>query len=265
MDKIIVIDKPQGKSSFDVLRDIKKQYNTGKVGHCGTLDPMATGVLVVALNKALKLVQFLDKDDKEYIGTGQFGLKTDTGDVTGTTIETKPFNITKENLEKVMQSFVGKYMQKIPMYSAKKIDGKKLYEYARSGKEIEVAPKEVEVKSIELLEFNGDTFKFKVTVSKGTFIRTLIEDIAQKLGTVATMSALQRTRSGKFDLSKTEWEMDESLSLPVWEVSQKDRDSVIMGAKLPTYKIGVYQIMCEGKLIAVVHCFDGKAKILRGI
>lgn len=265
MDKIIVIDKPEGISSFDVLRDIKKKYNTGKVGHCGTLDPMATGVLVVALNKALKLVQFLDKDDKEYIATAKLGIKTDTGDITGTTIETKPFDITKEELEKVMKNFIGKYMQKIPMYSAKKIDGKKLYEYARSGKEIEVAPKEVEVKEIELLEFEGDTFKFKTTVSKGTFIRTLIEDIAEVLGTVATMSALRRTRSGKFDLSKTEWEMDESLSLPIWEVSQKDRDSVVMGARLATDKNGVFQIMCEGKLIAVVDCQDGRAKILRGI
>lgn len=265
MDKIIVVDKPQGKSSFDVLRDIKKQYNTGKVGHCGTLDPMATGVLVVALNKALKLVQFLDKDDKEYIGTGTFGIKTDTGDITGTTIEEKPFDIKKEDLVYAMQSFVGKYMQKIPMYSAKKIDGKKLYEYARNGQEIEVAPKEVEVKEIELLEFDGNVFKFRTVVSKGTFIRTLIEDIAQKLDTVATMSALRRTRSGKFDLSKTEWEMDESLSLPVWEVSEKDRDSVIMGAKLSTDKVGTYQIMCQGKLIAVVDCQEGKARILRGI
>lgn len=261
--KIIVIDKPKGVTSFDVVRDCKRKYNTRKVGHCGTLDPMATGVLVIAMDSGTKLIQFMDKVDKEYIATATIGKKYDTGDITGEVIEESNNEITEYSLRAAFKKFTGKIMQVPPMYSAIKIDGKKLYQYARAGIEIEVPAREVEVKEIELLSLADDKFTFKVVVSKGTYIRTLIEDIAQECGTVASMSDLRRTKSGLFTLDKLEYDFAEALSIPIIEVSDEDVVQLRHGRKLPTKEIGRFQLQNNGNLISIVDCNGEMTKMVR--
>lgn len=207
MKGVLIIDKPMGVTSFDVIRDIRKEYGTKKVGHTGTLDPMATGVLPILIGDATKLSDYLMDHDKEYIAVLKLGEKRDTGDSEGNIIETSKIpNLTTQEIENTLKAFIGKISQIPPMYSAIKVNGKKLYELAREGKEIERKPRSVEIYSIELLEVEKnkeniiDKIKFKVNCSKGTYIRTLCEDIAEKLGTVGYMKELRRTRVGKFTL-----------------------------------------------------------------
>ena len=202
MDGILVVNKPYGVTSRDVVNDVCKIFNTKKVGHTGTLDPIAQGVLVVCMGKATKLVEVLTCDDKEYVATVKLGILTDTLDTEGKVIKEESSNINKEKLIKVLNSFVKEYEQEVPIYSAVKVNGKKLYEYARNGELIDLPKRMVSIKNIELLEFNSDEYKFKVTVSKGTYIRSLIKDINDKLGLIGVMSSLVRTRQGKFDISK---------------------------------------------------------------
>lgn len=207
MNGVLIIDKPIGVTSFDVIRDIRKEYGTKKVGHTGTLDPMATGVLPILIGDATKLSDYLMDHDKEYIAVLKLGEKRDTGDSEGNIIETSKIpNLTTQEIENTLKTFIGKISQIPPMYSAIKVNGKKLYELAREGKEIERKPRSVEIYSIELLEVEKnkeniiDKIKFKVNCSKGTYIRTLCEDIAEKLETVGYMKELRRTRVGKFTL-----------------------------------------------------------------
>lgn len=207
MNGVLIIDKPIGVTSFDIIRDIRKEYGTKKVGHTGTLDPMATGVLPILIGDATKLSDYLMDHDKEYIAVLKLGEKRDTGDSEGNIIETSKIpNLTTQEIENTLKGFIGKISQIPPMYSAIKVNGKKLYELAREGKEIERKPRSVEIYSIELLEVEKNTeniidkIKFKVNCSKGTYIRTLCEDIAEKLGTVGYMKELRRTRVGKFTL-----------------------------------------------------------------
>ena len=207
MNGVLIIDKPIGVTSFDVIRDIRKEYGTKKVGHTGTLDPMATGVLPILIGDATKLSDYLMDHDKEYIAVLKLGEKRDTGDSEGNIIETSKIpNLTTQEIENTLKAFIGKISQIPPMYSAIKVNGKKLYELAREGKEIERKPRSVEIYSIELLEVEKnkeniiDKIKFKVNCSKGTYIRTLCEDIAEKLGTVGYMKELRRTRVGRFTL-----------------------------------------------------------------
>lgn len=207
MNGVLIIDKPIGVTSFDVIRDIRKEYGTKKVGHTGTLDPMATGVLPILIGDATKLSDYLMDHDKEYIAVLKLGEKRDTGDSEGNIIEASKIpNLTTQEIESTLKAFIGKISQIPPMYSAIKVNGKKLYELAREGKEIERKPRSVEIYSIELLEVEKNTeniidkIKFKVNCSKGTYIRTLCEDIAEKLGTVGYMQELRRTRVGKFTL-----------------------------------------------------------------
>lgn len=207
MNGVLIIDKPIGVTSFDVIRDIRKEYDTKKVGHTGTLDPMATGVLPILIGDATKLSDYLMDHDKEYIAVLKLGEKRDTGDSEGNIIETSKIpSLTTKEIESTLKTFIGKISQIPPMYSAIKVNGKKLYELAREGKEIERKPRNVEIYSIELLEAEKNTenivdkIKFKVNCSKGTYIRTLCEDIAEKLGTVGYMQELRRTRVGKFTL-----------------------------------------------------------------
>ena len=195
------IDKlEKGVTSRDVVNKICKILNTKKVGHTGTLDPIATGVLVVCVGKATKLVEILTSEDKEYIATVKLGVLTDTLDTDGKVLEEKDVFIKKEDLVSTLNSFVGFYDQEVPIYSAVKINGKKLYEYARSNTEVELPKRRVEIKKIELLEFDKDHYKFKVLVSKGTYIRSLIKDINDKLKIIGSMSDLIRTKQGNFDI-----------------------------------------------------------------
>lgn len=204
MNGIIIVNKPQGFTSQDVVSKIKKILNIKKAGHTGTLDPMATGVLPVLLGNCTKLSKYLIEHDKTYIATIKFGEKTDTGDSEGKTIETKEINsFVEEDVTKVFESMIGKQSQIPPMYSAIKVNGKKLYEYARNGESIEVKPREIEIYSLKLISINNNELEFEVSSSKGTYIRTLCEDIAEKLGNIGYMKTLCRTKVDRFDISNS--------------------------------------------------------------
>ena len=205
MNGILIIDKPKGITSRDVVNNVVKRFNTKKVGHTGTLDPIATGVLVVCVGSATKLVDELTSHDKEYIASVELGALTDTLDNTGKILNEEKCIKTKEEIIDALNSFKGKYMQEVPIYSAVKINGKKLYEYARENIDIELPKREVKISNIELvsdIEYKDDKtyFSFKCSVSKGTYIRSLIRDIAHKLNTVGIMTDLRRIRQGKFDI-----------------------------------------------------------------
>lgn len=199
---ILYINKPQGITSFDVVREVKKLFGLKKVGHTGTLDPIATGVMLVAVGKATKIVELLTAEDKEYIAKVELGIKTDTYDITGKVLETKEVreNI---NIEKTLSTFKKTYLQEVPIYSAVKVNGQKLYDYARKEKEVTLPKKEVTIKEIELLEENKNKFTFRALVSKGCYIRSLIMDISKELNTYGTMLSLIRTKQGKITLEET--------------------------------------------------------------
>ena len=205
MDGIIVINKEKDYTSHDVVAKLKKKLNISKVGHTGTLDPNATGVLPILIGKGTKFSKYLINHDKTYKAQIELGKKTDTADVEGNVIEEKPVDTEyiKQNLVQVLESFVGKQEQVPPMYSAIKKNGKKLYEYARKGEKIEVEPRKIEIYKIELLEYNEKNIDFIVSCSKGTYIRSLCEDIAEKLNTVGYMKNLERLQVGEFNIEKS--------------------------------------------------------------
>ena len=199
---LLVIDKPSGISSRDVVNKLCRTFNTRKIGHTGTLDPLATGCLVMAVGEALRVIEFINHDTKEYIATAKIGLLTDTLDVTGNIIKEEKCEISKDKLLEVINSFKGKYIQEVPLFSSIKINGMRLYKYAREGKDIELPKREVEIFSIELLDVTADTFTFKCLVSKGTYIRSLIRDIGEKLGILCVMESLRRTKEGMFTIEE---------------------------------------------------------------
>ena len=202
MDGIIVINKEKDYTSHDVVAKLKKKLNISKVGHTGTLDPNATGVLPILIGKGTKFSKYLINHDKTYKAKIELGKKTDTADVEGNVIEEKPVDTEyiKQNLVQVLESFVGKQEQVPPMYSAIKKNGKKLYEYARKGEKIEVEPRKIEIYKIELVKYNEKNIEFIVSCSKGTYIRSLCEDIAEKLNTVGYMKNLKRLQVGEFNI-----------------------------------------------------------------
>lgn len=205
MNGIIVINKPKDYTSRDIVNIVSKKLNTKKVGHTGTLDPLATGVLVLPIGRALKVSELLTSNTKEYIAEVILGYETDMLDITGTEIKRNIPSVTKEELLKVLKSYIGKYNQEVPLYSAVKVGGRKLYEYARSGTPVIPPSKEVEVYSLELISdlkhIKGTVeFTIRCEVSKGTYIRSLIRDIAYSLNTYGTMKNLIRTRQGIFTL-----------------------------------------------------------------
>ena len=198
-DGIIVINKEKGFTSHDVVNVVRKTLGMRKVGHTGTLDPEAEGVLPICLGKGTKVSDMLMFSDKEYIAGVKLGISTDTQDIWGNVLNTSDKKITREEFEKVVDSFVGEITQVPPMYSAIKVNGKKLYEYAREGKEVERKERKVTIYGIDILSFD-DEIKIKVACSKGTYIRTLINDIGEALGTYACMDSLVRTKSSVFTL-----------------------------------------------------------------
>jgi len=203
MNGILLINKPKNFTSRDVVNKLTGILHTQKIGHTGTLDPIATGVLVICIGNTTKLCELLTSTYKEYIATIKLGIKTDTLDITGNIIEKQDYNIDEKQIKEVLSSFLGKSIQTTPIYSAVKVNGKKLYEYAREGKDVELPKREIDIKSIELLSFYNDEITFKTTVSKGTYIRALIDDICKKLNTVGTMSTLNRTKQGDFSIEDT--------------------------------------------------------------
>jgi tRNA pseudouridine55 synthase len=285
-DGILIIDKPADWTSHDVVAKLRKLLKTRRIGHTGTLDPFATGVLVVCVNRATRLVQFLTADEKEYVATMRLGFATDTGDLTGKPVGevVDASHISLADIEAVLPRFRGVIQQVPPMYSAKKIDGQRLYELARRGETVERAAITVEIKELEVCSpalrrhdsqaqdippQGGTTFSFalRVVCSSGTYVRTLAEDIGHALGVGAHLTALRRTRAGKHSLAQAHTltalaafvppliSMRESLNLPEFMVSEAE------GAALSNGKIlrrepaaGFRQCVDQaGELIALVE------------
>ncbi|MFR7483051.1 MAG: tRNA pseudouridine(55) synthase TruB [Eubacterium sp.] len=201
MTGIICIDKPQGMTSFAVCSRLRKIFGEKKVGHAGTLDPLATGVLPVMIGGATKFLSHLPEHDKGYLAEFELGKTTDTLDITGNLTGEFPVNCSDEQVRYAIESFKGKIMQVPPMYSAVSVGGKRLYELARSGVEVERQSREIEIKKLDMLPKNGDYYVIDVLCSKGTYIRSLIDDIGKKLGTGAVMTSLCRTQACGFSLA----------------------------------------------------------------
>lgn len=205
MNGIILIDKPKEYTSHDIVA-IVKRITKEKVGHTGTLDPNATGVLPLLIGKATGVSKYLINHDKTYIATLKLGIKTDTADSEGNIIEEKEIpELSKETIKRVLNSMIGKQTQVPPIYSAIKVNGKKLYEYAREGKNIEINGRNIEIYNMKLLEINekNDEIVFEISCSKGTYIRTVCENVAEKLNTVGFMKELRRTKVGEFEISES--------------------------------------------------------------
>ena len=251
MDGILVINKEKDMTSRDVVNKVCHILKTKKVGHTGTLDPMATGVLVLGINKGLKIINYLVSLDKEYEAKIVLGINTDTLDITGNVLEESNIdNINNEDIDKVLNSFIGEYDMEVPIYSAIKVNGKKLYEYARNNEKVELPVKKVniyELKRTSDIEYkdNKASFSIKCKVSKGTYIRSLIRDIAKRLNTIGVMSELNRTKQGKFDIkdSYSLKDLEENnykllsikdcLDIPMYEVSDDLLNKVLNGNKIP--------------------------------
>lgn len=271
---ILIVNKPSGITSRDVVNIVGKTLNIKKVGHTGTLDPMATGVLVLCLGNALKVCELITANDKEYTAKVILGIETETLDTTSPIINTKKTNITKEEIEKVLNSFKGSYLQEVPKYSAVKINGKKLYEYAREGKEIELPKKMVTIYDIQLISditYYNDTTSFyiKTTVSKGTYIRSLIRDIGYKLNTYGCMDSLERTRQGIFNIDNSYTleeiknnnykllSIEESLpNIPLVQVDNKTLFKIKNGVKLKKFFDGDMAIIKDKNKVVAIYKND---------
>lgn len=265
MDGIIIINKEKNYTSNDVVNIVKK-ITKSKVGHTGTLDPNATGVLPLLIGNATKISKYLINHDKEYEVVLQLGIRTETADVEGKVIEEKEVTaemLNKDNIEEKLQQFIGKQEQIPPIYSAIKVNGKKLYEYARRGQEVELKPRQIKIYSIQLVGINEKEkqISFKVKCSKGTYIRSLCEDISKKLGTVGYMKELNRLQVGEFYIKDavTISEMKEKIEAgnlesiitieeifknnPQIQLEQEQIEPYINGVKINTEKTnGVYRI-----------------------
>ena len=240
---VIVVNKEKDMTSFDVVNEISHLFGIKKVGHTGTLDPMAEGILIICIGKATKIVELLTAKDKEYVAGVKLGIKTDSYDITGNILDTKEVKDI-ENLEEVILSYKKTYLQEVPIYSAVKVDGKKLYEYARNNKEVELPKKEVTIKEIELLEKDKDTFIIKTLVSKGTYIRSLINDIGNSLNIYATMTSLNRTKQGKVTINDSYklndiksnnfkyYKIEEVLEYPIIKVDEDLEFKIKNGVKI---------------------------------
>ena len=201
MNGILLVNKDKDMTSRDVVNILSKKFNTRHIGHTGTLDPIATGVMGIAIGDGLKIVDLLINDNKEYIATVKLGVSTDTLDITGTILEeVNKFKLSREQLMEVLNSFLGTSIQEVPYYSAIKVNGKRLYEYARENISVELPKREIEIFDIELLEYKEDEFSFRVKVSKGTYIRSLIRDIGNRINIPCCMKYLQRTIQGNFKI-----------------------------------------------------------------
>lgn len=200
MNGIIIIDKPQDWTSNDVVSRLRRVFQTRRIGHGGTLDPMATGVLPVFVGRATRGVEFFEHAEKTYETTLRFGLTTDTEDITGKVLSCQDVTVSREELEAVLPQFRGEIMQVPPMYSALKVNGQKLYDLARKGREVERQPRPITIHQLELLSCGGNEARLRIRCSKGTYIRTLCKDIGQALGCGGCMAALRRIQAGEYTL-----------------------------------------------------------------
>ena len=214
----LVVDKPPGITSHDVVGTIRAVTGIKKVGHTGTLDPFATGVLPLAIGRSTRLIQFLDERTKTYEATVQLGASTDTGDPTGDVVASAPVpTLDAAHVQEVLRAFEGDRMQRPPAYSAVKVNGKRLYKYAREGQAVQAEPRPIHIVQMVLDGISGDSVEFSVTCSRGTYVRVLAEEIAKALGTEGHLSALRRSRSGPFELAQ-------ALSFPELSKLVADRD-----------------------------------------
>lgn len=282
MNGILLINKPSSMTSRDVVNKVSKLLGTKQIGHTGTLDPMATGVLVLCIGSATKLVEILTFTTKSYEAEMILGIKTDTYDITGNVLEDNMVIKTKEEVNKALLSMQGTYEQEVPIYSAVKIDGKKLYEYARENKEVVLPKRIVNIYNTELMsmdEEKGHTkFSFKCKVSKGTYIRSLICDIATKLNTVGCMTKLNRIKQGDFSLEQCytldQIEQGDFILLDVKECLKEFSKVVIDGKLLTAVKNGtvitnrwnedkILFVDNEDNLIALYQKYDKDENMLK--
>ena len=274
---VLQINKPKDVTSFDIVNDIKHIFGIKRVGHTGTLDPLATGVLVVTIGKATKLVELLTSTEKEYIAGVTLGIETDTLDITGQIL--KEEKIKKiDNLDTVLNNFKITYLQEVPKYAAVKVAGKKLYEYARNNLEVELPKKEVTIKEINLLEQQDNKFSFKTLVSKGCYIRSLIRDIAYTTNNIAVMNSLIRTKQGKFDINDCSTieeiknnnykllNIIDCLDYEKIEITVNIEKQILNGVKIKNiYNIKDKVVFTkENKLIAIYQVKDEYLKSYRG-
>jgi len=209
MDGIILVKKPSGITSHDLVQRARRKLQTSKIGHTGTLDPLANGLMILTIGKSTKILPFLAHYTKEYICTMKLGLRSDTLDSTGEILQTQAINpFTQDDLQKALKSLLGTSMQTPPMYSAKKINGQHCYDLARNNIEVKREPVEITISDIELLNYCDDTIQFRVVCSNGTYVRVLTQDIANHLNNIAVMTVLTRTKIDKFHLEDA-YEIDE--------------------------------------------------------
>lgn len=280
MNGIILIDKPKDYTSHDIVAIVKK-ISKEKVGHTGTLDPIATGVLPLLIGKATEISKYLINHDKTYLATLKLGIKTDTADSEGKIIEEKEVTLlSNEDIIKVLNSMIGKQTQIPPMYSAIKVNGKKLYEYAREGKTVEVKERNIEIYNMKLLKLNiaEAEIVFEVSCSKGTYIRTVCEEIAKRLNTVGYMKELRRIKVGEFDIKDTvsieEIKNNENLlqekliSIEEFfknkskiELTDKELELFLNGVKLnKNYENDIYRVYNKNKFIGLGIIENNKLK-----
>jgi tRNA pseudouridine55 synthase len=263
---LLLINKPKGLTSFGVVAKIKWLLHQKRVGHTGTLDPMATGVLPVLIGRSTVLCSHLLDADKEYIAGVKLGITTDTLDITGNVLSENTVSVTKEKLLEVLNTFMGKQLQIPPMYSALKKDGVRLYDLARQGAEVEREPREIEIFELELLNFSGDEFKIRVLCSKGTYIRSLADDIGKALGTGAALTSLQRTKTAGFNIGEcvdldsltpeniSDFLKSDELAVlnyPVVSVSQKQAERFTNGGELALERLHFLADLLNGDLYRV--------------
>ena len=279
MDGLFNIYKEAGMTSHDVVSKMRKIMQTKTVGHTGTLDPNATGVLPIAVGRATKVIEYMENDDKVYVAELTLGIKTDTEDIWGNVLEKKELNkydLSFDRIKYIINSFIGKQIQIPPMYSALKVNGKKLYELARDGKEVVRQGREIEIFNISNISINENKVTFTVHCSKGTYIRTLCKDIGDKLGCGATMSKLERVRAGKF-LKDTAVSLDELKEepikylinlesviekFPVLELNTSESVKYMNGVKLKKEELedGMYRVYIEGNLYGICVINNGIVK-----
>ena len=268
---ILNVYKPKGMTSHDVVSFVRRTLHIKRVGHTGTLDPDAEGVLPVLIGKATKLSDLIMAEEKRYVAVVQLGVVTDTDDASGVILETKEVDVTEEAVKAVVSEFIGKSEQIPPMYSAIKVDGQKLYQLARKGIVTERKPRQIEIYSLEVSDFKKDAFCLRVHCSKGTYIRALCRDIGEKLGTGATMASLIREQSGMFTLQNahTFAEITEAAecgaietllispeevlaSIPRMDVDEKTAEKIKNGIRLRPEQLGMEQV-AEHDFVRIYH------------
>ena len=266
---ILLVNKPKGITSRDVVNKVGILFDTKKVGHNGTLDPLAEGLLVVTINKATKINELLTSEDKEYIASVKVGIETDTLDLEGKVIRESSSKITKEMLSDLFANFPKEYMQEIPLYSAVKIKGRKLYEYARSNKDVDLPKRLVKIKELELLDYSSDSFSFRILVSKGTYIRSIIKDMGEYLNITCTMSNLIRTKQGMFSLKDANniedikklpklISIEEALNIKKIDLSKEDYNRVINGAYISNkYNVNDLGLLTYNNKVLAIYKRNG--------